>query len=48
MEPISLASLFNAALPSKLVIIVQNSTGLALNSSGGGVLYFQTLNTTTA
>jgi hypothetical protein len=48
MEPFSVAALFNGLMPTKFVIIVQNSTGLALASSAGGVIYTNGQDTTTA
>ncbi len=48
MEPRSLASAFGGTLPQKVVIVVQNSTGLAFDSSAGGTLYTCGITTTTA
>jgi hypothetical protein len=48
MEPRSLAAAFGGTVPSKVVIVVQNSTGLALDSSAGGTIYYTGINTTTA
>jgi hypothetical protein len=48
MEPRSLAAAFGGTTPPKVVIIVQNSTGLALDSSAGGTIYDTGVNTTTA
>ena len=48
MEPRSLAAAFGGTVPPKVVIIVQNSTGQALDSSAGGTIYYTGVNTTTA
>src|SRR5262249_2759026 len=48
MEPRSLAAAFGGTVPPKVVIVVQNVTGLALDSSAGGTIYDTGVNTTTA
>lgn len=48
MEPRSVAALFGGFAPPKVVIVVQNSTGLALDSSAGGTIYYTGLTATTA
>ncbi len=48
MEPRSLASAFGGTLPQKVVVVVQNSTGLSLDSSAGGTVYYTGITTTTA
>jgi hypothetical protein len=48
MQPVSVASLFGGTLPPKCVAVVQNATGLALDSSAGGTIYQTGINTTTA
>jgi hypothetical protein len=48
MQPVSVAAAFGGTLPPKFVVVVQNSTGLALNSSAGGTIFYTGINTTTA
>ena len=48
MQPVSIASLFGGTLPPKVGIVVQNQTGLALDSSSPGAVEYNGVNTTTA